>query len=428
VGGLEALFMCVRKLESSNEKCIYVNDGKPLIAQRAGQQLHEHPTQYPDYTVSHLVKKLLEKLYLAPKENPETYDYSPLHYSLSPLFSEPITFVSTYLGMFFATLTHKSKHGDRVSPDDQALVDLIRQSLEYMKKVNDDMQKTTGKSIMTQNGRLYWSIDADLLKHKYQHWKAMGISCSMVEADEIKGMTLLNADKHKMFALKMHKDGEIHPDIVENIIQYLNVKYKSRFEHKIASLSEVSMEKDVTHQIVLKTFEKEEKRSVGSLYSSLGHNSVYKAGKKAYHVIPVSGITTDWEVSMSKSDFEKRIKNGQKVETYLKECRVTPCADMFNLHVKILDHTIQGDKLNFFVRVTEGANVYSDVAEKRDMINIAWKLNEFFVGDWKLITAGSCTRKTGVVNRPEAWKGFHFGQSGVGISCSAGVWDDFFKK
>jgi hypothetical protein len=52
-----------------------------------------------------------------------------------------------------------------------------------------------------------------------------------------------------------------------------------------------------------------------------------------------------------------------------------------------------------------------------------------FIGDWEILTVGSCTRKTAVSNRPEGDESnFHFGQSGVGISLSAGVYDNHFKN
>src|SRR5690606_37358307 len=84
VGGLEALFSCLRFLENSQDgECIYVNDGKPLIANRAGMQLHEHPTQYPDYDLFHLFKKVLESIHVVPRENPLKWNYSCLHLSFS---------------------------------------------------------------------------------------------------------------------------------------------------------------------------------------------------------------------------------------------------------------------------------------------------------------------------------------------------------
>lgn len=429
VGGLEALFSCTRMLENSKDKCIYINDGKVPIAIRAGQQLHEHPTQYPDYSLGHLIKKLFEKFYLAPKENPETYDYSPLHYSLSPILKEPINFVKCYLGMFIHTLWHKYKYNNRVSEDDQNLVNMIRQSIEYMKVINQDIIKVTNRSIMTQNGRLYWSIDKHLILKKQEHWTAMGIGCSLIEPNETQALTLLNTDKYKIYALKMHKDGEIHPDIFEIMIEYLNKKYPDRFEYKVGQMTQVKLSKDKEPiSISINENGKENEFKTKTLFSSLGHNSVFQNGSKVYNVIPVSGITSDWKVKISKADFMKRIPKNMKLEEYLEKCNVVPCADMFNLHVKIMDHQFENDDIYFYVRVTEGANVYSTLAEKRDLVNIAYKLDEFFVGDWKILTAGTCSRRTGVINRPENWKFFNFGQSGVGLSCSAGVWNDHFKN
>lgn len=429
VGGLEALFACSRKLGDSNEKCVYINDGKVPIAIRAGQQLHEHPTQYPDYTLAHLIKKLFEKVYLAPKENPETYDYSPLHYSLRGLLTEPITFVKCYMGMFIHTLWHKYKFSNRVSDNDQNLVNMIRQSIEYMRVINEDIVKVTNKSIMTQNGRLYWSIDKDLIDKKAQHWRDMGISCSLIEPNETQTVSLLNTEKHKIYALKMHKDGEIHPDIFETMVEYLSKKYPDQFEYKIAQMTHLKLSKEQQpNSIALETNGTKQEMNTKTLFSSLGHNSVYQKGNQVYNVIPVSGITSDWKMKISKKEFSKRLPIGVKLEEYLEKCNVVPCADMFNLHVKILDHSFENDDINFYVRVTEGANVYNNLAEKRDLVNIAYKLNTFFIGDWKILTAGTCTRKTGVINRPENWKFFNFGQSGVGISCSAGVWNDHFKK
>jgi hypothetical protein len=428
VGGLEALFSCVKELETSKDKCVYVNDGNASIMSRAGLQLHEHPTQYSDYTISHLFRKLLEGMKLVRTQNPEVYGYSPLHFDILRSV-ESWSNIKIYLKMISHVLLYKLKNGDSISPDEKDVIQMINHSISYMKELNDKIYKETGKKIITRNGRLYWSTDEKLIQKKMENWKILGINCHLVENEEIEKMTLINGKDFKVYALKMPDDGEIHPDIVNNIVEYLTKLYPDRFEiQKNTSLTKVNFDKNYkANEITLKGPNGEKSiTGISSLIASLGHNSIFENQKKLYDVILATGITSDWKVKISKDELKKRIKDNN-LEQYLKDCRLTPSADMFNLHIKILDHEVNASDVILYARVTQGANMSSSIASKNDLINIASKINRHFVGDWEILSVGSCSRKTTDLNRPQCWNNyFSFGQSGIGVSSSASRTKDYF--
>jgi hypothetical protein len=428
VGGLESLFSCVRKLENNtnNEKCIFVNDGKPLIAQRAGMQLHEHPTQYNDYTLIHLFMKSLELIKLYPRQNPEVWNFSPLHLNL-PL--NDFSIIYSYLGFFYETMKHKFTNVEGSSENDRQLVKMIRESIQNMKNLDMKIQTSLNKSIINRNGRIYWSIDKDLIMEKRRVWKGMDINCEIIPKEEINKITLIDANKHEIHALKMFDDGEVHPDIIETIIEYLHKTYPTTFEyHGNTTLKQVNLnekEKPISATEENNTTKMINKYSINEFYCSLGHNEVYENNKKKYNVIPVAGISSDWSCTVDKEELTKRGVDLDKIKN-----NIVPSADMFNLHVKIIDYKVTPDnKIKFYCRVTGGANLFHKAGDKDDLVNIVYKLNEFFVGDWEILTVGSCTRKTAISNRPEGTESdFHFGQSGVGISLSAGNYSKYFEK
>lgn len=443
VGGIQSLFACVKKLESlekdnligNNIKCIFMNDGKALIAQRAGMQLHEHPTQYPDYNYLQLFKKLFQSLYILPKDHPERYDYSPLHYDLKCLIKEPINATTHYLALFFNKVWHSLTSKRRVSNDDYNLILLIRQSINYMQELDGKIQKEIGKSIINRNGRIYWSPDKIDIDKKKDHWSAMGIPIEDITGEDINAITLLRGNK-KIYAIRMPNDGEVHPNLPEIVIEYLLKKYPNNFEYHVSALSTIYTEDNSTNVKAI-TEKKDDGTQnsypVSSLYCSLGHHDVHGAQskKRQFYLIPASGVTSDWKVSISKERLLHRVdpelkKKGMTLEQYLKKGLLVPSADMYNLHVKFIDYHMDdsSDTVTFFMRVTEGANLFSSYSEKRDLINITYKLNKYFVGDWKIITAGTCTRQSSVANRPEIHGPFHFGQCGVGISLSGGEHTD----
>ncbi|MBS0637323.1 MAG: hypothetical protein JSS12_07415, partial [Verrucomicrobia bacterium] len=57
--------------------------------------------------------------------------------------------------------------------------------------------------------------------------------------------------------------------------------------------------------------------------------------------------------------------------------------------------------------------------DPRDLANMTANINRFLIGSWKLITAGSCVRKTTTSNIPQLTENFIHGLSGIGFSFSA---------
>eukprot|EP01080_Neovahlkampfia_damariscottae_P011669 gene11669-4905_t len=430
VGGLEALFACVRKLENTNDKCTFINDGNPSIFSRAGLQLHEHPTQYSDYAVSHLFLRCLEGMKLVKEQDPECCKYSPIHFDVKSIVSD-FSIFKTYIGMFKHLMIHKWNCGQGVSEDDKRVIKMISDSISNMEKLNEKIENKIGKSIITRNGRIYWSTQKDLIEKKMKNWREMGIECHMIGDVETKQLSLLKFEKEPIYALKMPNDGEVHPDIFNNIIDYLKLEYPKRFSYKSNTmLTGVNYDKmEKLNQLKLKFKEKEYSvTGMKSLFASLGHHSVLKDSKRAYNTILATGVTSDWKVTISKDELQKRL-NGKSIETFLKEGGITPSADMFNLHVKMLDHEIHPTEVVLYSRITKGANMSSKFATKNDLVNIAYKMNHYFIGDWEILSVGSCSRKTDIVNRPCSFNdNFSYGQSGIGISCSATDTKKFFEK
>lgn len=107
------------------------------------------------------------------------------------------------------------------------------------------------------------------------------------------------------------------------------------------------------------------------------------------------------------------------MEEYIEQDLILPCADMFNLHVKVIDHQFKDDKVILYMRATEGASILSTLTDKMDLVNTAYKLNKYFIGEWELLCAGSCSRRSLVRNVPEMKDGlFRYGQAGLGVSLS----------
>mmetsp|Transcript_1616 Transcript_1616/g.5576 ORF Transcript_1616/g.5576 Transcript_1616/m.5576 type:complete len:583 (+) Transcript_1616:265-2013(+) len=453
VGGLQSLFSCVKHLELAErraeeaaqrgserpkkQRCIFINDGKPLIAQRAGLQLHEHPTQYPDYGYLNLFKKVLQALYVMPEDHPERYDYSPLHLNLRILMCDPLNVGMSYLGFFFTKVWHSFTNKHNVSVDDYNLILLIRNSVDYMQQLDAKIRATTGKSIINRNGRIYWSPNKGEIEKKKEHWGAMGIPLHDIDGSEVNAITLINGKKMGIHAIRMPNDGEIHTDLPEIVIEYLYKKYPDAFEYHVSALNDVYTDKNSSTNVrAISELRKDGSKlsyPVNSLYCSLGHHNIRgeQTKRRQFYLVSASGVTSDWKVTIPKERLQKRVesalqKKGLSLEEYLKQGHLVPSADMYNLHVKCVDHHFDenSENITLFMRVTEGANLFSNFSDKRDLINIAYKLNKFFVGDWKILCAGTCTRQTSSVNRPQKHGPFHYGQSGVGISLSAGNYTD----
>lgn len=106
------------------------------------------------------------------RQNPESWNYSPLHYNF---LTSPLLVLKTYAGFFFAKLWWELTAKKGASKDDLAVVEAIRNSISFLKDLDEDIRKTTGKSIVNIKGRLFWSVDKKSLERQKKQWDAMGI-------------------------------------------------------------------------------------------------------------------------------------------------------------------------------------------------------------------------------------------------------------
>lgn len=93
-------------------------------------------------------------------------------------------------------------------------------------------------------------------------------------------------------------------------------------------------------------------------------------------------------------------------------------ANLTNMHVTIWNAVVDDTTVHIICRITQGANFNSEIADANDLHNMAANLKQFWIGQWKLISCGTCVRKTAISNVPEFKENFLHGLSGIGLSFS----------
>src|ERR1700722_4141498 len=305
------------------------------------------------------------------------------------------------------------------------------------------------------------------MKKKEKIWKELGIECEFIFPEEIRRKTLLK-DNSDLHVLRITQDGKFHPDSMQRIILHLQTNYPQHFRTYVAHVKELHLDKVTSCPLsVSEQLSDGQNREVDiqTFFGSLGHNQVFKesdtsflkhspwlempvfgVGSLGHHwvlnesissikqkplwlEIPVSGNSTVWKCTIDKQELLERF--GQKSsneEQFARDIRgLLPSANLCNLHLTTWDGEISETKVTFYARASQGANFNSWVANKNDLRNIWANLDRFFIGDWELISAGTCTRKTHISNVPEYVElssdperpaTFLHGLSGIGFSFS----------
>jgi len=435
-GGLPALAQAVRSVLEKNTKepVVYINDGCISKATQSGHQAHVHPSEWttPDCGIPHLIKTMLIGMGIL--KQPLATDlkhYSYLHFPFSrqQFLHAPGDHLSLYGRFFKHRVLHHLMSSHHSSSDDHWLCEGVRNSLNFYEKLNQLIVEKAGTPIFQRGFRIYWSSDSAGLLRKKTTWESLGIPCEWMSQNEMNKTTLLDSKK-SLYALKVLGDGRFFPNISEKSIEYLKQEYPNQFEFKEhCAVSKIFVDFDSTQPWGLETidaFGKKELTHLHSFFGSPGHNKVFHEGssKPLWEEVPVSGVSSLWVCTLNQEDTLHKLENLQNI---------VASANLTNLHVTPWDVCVEQGQAKLLVRVTQGANFNSTIADKNDLLNMAFNLKQFYVGDWELISAGTCTRKTTVANVPaymSEWpddSGFLHGLSGIGFSFS-GVSKEFLKR
>ncbi len=257
--------------------------------------------------------------------------------------------------------------------------------------------------------RLIWSQDREGIERKRALWQDLGIQTEPLSKEELRKYTLLR-DDIPLYGLKVLGDGKFFANVDEKICAYLTKTYP-HFSMRTAAVRELYIDpvsgkpyavQEGSGQVV----------AVDSFFGSPGHNQLFKEGSKKplWEEVPVSGVSSLWVCTIEKSLLQSRLGD-------IKE--FPGAANLTNFHMTIWDVAEDGQNVHILIRATEGANFNSEYADPDDLANMQANIQRFFIGSWKLISAGSCTRKTTIANIPEIKEHFIHGLSGIGFSFSA---------
>ncbi|MBS0656322.1 MAG: hypothetical protein JSR46_11140 [Verrucomicrobia bacterium] len=419
MGGLPALMQAVRFLRQNPTSVVtYVNDGERKKSTQSAHQGHVHPTEWttPELGVWPLLKIILKSLHLLPATSPEDVaHYSYIHFPLSKM--RPSLFVRNIAFKLMRAL--RSKNG--VSEDDRWQCDAVRASLAFHKEVSDEIEAAGQEPTFVSGWRLIWSPDRLGIEKKRALWHELGIHTELLCLDELRTCTLLR-DDIPLYGLKVLGDGKFFPNVDQKITSHLSRKYPNTFEERTASVSKVYIDEETNRPFAVEELLPDgssQTVAVDSFYGSPGHNQVFKSGSKKplWDEVPVTGVSTLWVASIAKKELVKRFGTDEDLVNCLKQ--FPGSANLTNLHITIWDAVVDGDTVHIVARATQGANFNAIYADPNDLANMTANINRFFIGSWKLITAGSCTRKTTISNVPEFKDHFIHGLSGIGFSFSA---------
>lgn len=436
-GGLPALMSATRKvMDGSSEPVVYVNNGEISKSIQSGHQAHVHPSEWstPDCDVYHLTKTLAYGLKLLPPPNPnDLKNYSYLHFPVNRELFFNKENLKLYGNFFKYRILHNLASNKGVSSQDQWLCDMVRKSLDFHQMLSEKIAAKTGLNTLKREYRIYWSQDFSGIAKKKAIWEALGIKCEKMSKEELKLRTLLRDDVD-ISALKVIGDGKFAPETPLLIQEYLLQEFPHLFSSRMGNLVDIYLNPSTKEPEMIKeaSAQGEKYLPVCSVFGSPGHDQVFeydsvsKIEKQLWKEVPVSGISSLWMCTIAKKDLSKRwgICDTNKVRFEEQIQKISASANLCNLHVTVLNSDIRNSKVQLFVRVSQGANFNSKVADKNDLLNLATNLNQFFIGYWELISAGTCTRKTSISNVPEVSRFFVQGLSGIGYSVSAAPWKE----
>lgn len=437
-GGLPALMAAAKKKgEYPKSQITYVTNGKISKSTQSGHQAHNHPSEFvaEDCNKRNLIKTVARGMNIVSSPDPtDLKRYSYLHFPnlWAGFLQDPIEQLKLYAGFFKQRILHDITSKNGVSTQDRWLCRVIENSLNFHEKLSKKIEAKTGLKTLKRDFRIYWSHDHEGIAKKATTWRELGINCETMHEKEIIMRTLLRTDKH-LAVLKIHGDGQFEPETPKRIADYFSNEYRDTFKIVEAEVKEIYLNPDSQKPEAVKFIElngDEKTIPVNNVFGSPGHDQVYKydavlgAEKQLWKSVPVSGVSSLWLCTIPQKELEKRWNLPEGSEDLLKKHLTKLCAsaNLCNLHVTIFENEIREDNVQLYVRVSQGANFNSTVADNNDLTNMATNLDQFFIGNWGLISAGTCTRQTNVTNVPTI-ADIHsvtFGRdySGVGYSAS----------
>jgi hypothetical protein len=433
-GGLPALMQAARKLDqigpNLEEPVVYTHDGKIQKTTQSGHQGHVHPSEWAadDCKTVNLLKVMFRGMGVLSEISPtDLKHYSYLHFPINwkQLFATPWQHAKLYGAFFQQRVLHNLKAINGVSTHDRWLCDTVRESLMYHQRLSDRIEAETGTPTFKRGFRVYWSPDLGAMEKKKATWNALGIDCAFLTEREIMESTLLKANA-KLYVLKIFGDGKFYPGTPGRIAQHL-LRHFPNFSVRQAKLSELYVNAE-NQPIAVRESSLEGTQSitpVKSFFGSPGHSDVfhYNPKKAKWHPlwqeVPVSGVSATWRCVVSKKEMQERLGVTSPSEIRKSFHEIVAAANLSNLHATSWDCEVEGDNVIILVRASQGANFNAMVANKNDLLNMYYNLNHYFIGDWELLSVGTCTRKTWVSNVPEFQNGFLHGLSGIGYSFSA---------
>lgn len=446
-GGLPALMQAARYLEKQpkdcTEKVLYVNDMNLPKTLQSGHQGHVHPSEWTaeECSTKNLFKAMCRSIGVLAEDNPNDLEhYSYLHFpiKIDDIVKHPLNYLRMYGKFFRQRVFHNLTAVNGVSQQDRWVCNTIAKSLQYHQKLSDLIEQQTGSKTFTQQSRVYWSPNLKAMQMKEKTWKELGIKCEFMSKREVMQRTLLKANA-PLHILKIFGDGKFYPRAPELIIEYLLRNYSNFLFHK-NSIEEIHIDKDTgkPFEIVEKDLSgKYSHTPIATLFGSPGHNNVLlydmvnKAWKLLWDEVPVSGISSIWKCKIEKKEIFQRLNVNFLTDAELHKHfeDTVACANLSNLHVTSWNCFIKPTTVELLIRASQGANFNSLIANKLDLINMSNNLAQFFIGDWDLISVGTCTRKTWVSNVPEFVRlyensGFLHGLSGLGYSFSGAPPED----
>ncbi|MCE5294054.1 MAG: hypothetical protein LLF94_05515 [Chlamydiales bacterium] len=420
MGGIPALMQAVVLLQKDPTAHVtYVNDGRIRKSTQSAHQGHVHPTEWASAELGNrqLMRVMLGTLGLMKLAPPtDVVNYSFVHFPLSKLS------LSIMINNIGFKLLHSLMAKNGVSEDDRWQCTAVRESLKVHKALSQEIEASGHEPTFYSHWRLIWSSDKAGIQKKQALWGELGIQTEVLTPEELKAYTLLRTDT-PLFGLKVLGDGKFYANVDGKIVAHLSRKYASTFQSRQATVTELYLNydnkpcavrevlQDGTSQIV----------AVDSFYGSPGHNQVYAEHSKTpmWPEVPVTGVSTLWLAKLDKKMLLERFGNmdHQALVTYIK--KLPGSANLTNMHTTIWNACVEGDCVHIVVRATQGANYNSLEADPNDLYNMQENIKRFYIGEWQLITAGSCSRKTTTSNVPQYTSGFIHGLSGIGYSFSA---------
>ncbi len=423
MGGLPALMQAVRLLqEDPSAKVTYVNDGQLKKSTHSAHQGHVHPTEWttPELSSLQLTKILLGSFHVIKPAPPEdVFNYSYIHFPASKLK------VSLLIRNMAFKVVHMLLSKNGVSEDDLWQCEAVRSSIAFHKALSDEIEATGNEPTFALSWRLIWSPDKEGIDKKRKLWSELGIQTEYLSPDELRVNTLLRDDV-PLYGLKVLGDGKFFPNTDQKITAHLSKKYPNTFNVRTAAVSELYVDEATNAPFAVKETLPDgtcQTVAVDSFYGSTGHNQVFKKPQKKplWDEVAVTGVSSLWVCSVARSEIVSRFAEPQMSDENIKERlkQFVGGANLTNMHTTIWDVAIENNTVHMIVRITQGANFNSELADPNDLHNITANISRFLIGSWKLVSAGSCTRKTATSNVPLLKEHFVHGLSGIGYSFSA---------